>query len=1106
MGAVKRAARAGVLACAVLLCGTAMARANEIWVAATAQQDLGGVGIGSNGIWPATPAGAVRLAWGVPEDLQTFTRARLVLIPHPPGGAATLTVYVCAAKSGDAAAAGCTGPFNHPFTGAANQLLEVDISAAIAPQVGLAGTNHLSIVAFTTPTTSTDHIVGLRFAYEAVTPAGVATLGGNTFTGTQIAPAFVGDGSGLTNLPVPAGAALLGANTFAGTQTIDGASLDLDPSTATSGNIMKNGVRFLHNAGSAGTNTFLGLAAGNFTTTGVANTGMGVNVLRLNASGSHNTAIGVGTLEFNTHGLLNSALGRDALTSNTTGNWNTAAGALALQKNTVGFGNTGVGIEALWENVEGTFNTAVGISTLITNLAGSLNTAIGKSALQMTTGSSNVGVGSDAGFNATSGSNNIYLGAGVIGEAGESNTMYLGRVGTQTRTFIAGVRGTAPANADALPVVIDSNGQLGTVSPTGIATLTANTFAGNQAVNGGNLDLDASTALAGNLTKDGTRFLHNFGASNVFLGTNAGNFTMSPEADGNTAVGASTLGNVTAGGGNTALGLNALFFNTTGNTNTATGASALLANTSGGGNTANGVLALGANTEGFENTASGHSALRLNTTGAGNTGVGVGALHSNLVGNTNTGMGRSALRNTTGHNNAALGFAAGQNATTGSNNIYIGTNVLGEAGESNTMYLGRVGTQTKTVIAGVRATSVLGGQMVLVDAAGRLGSGPVATGPNTVGSGEVIDNSLAPADVSFNYAASASKGGAASDLACAGCVGPSEVSFSFATLAGNTFTSTQTIDAGNIDLDPSTATTGSLLKNGTRFLHNVGVSSTFLGLNAGTLTTTGENNVGVGTGALGAVGTGSRNIAVGNGTLSALSVGQDNTSVGDGALASIVNAIGNTAVGSGALALVSGSTAGSNTAVGRGALGALTSGGGNTVIGSSAGSLLTTGTNNIYLDNGGPGAESLTIRIGDTQNRAFVAGIRGRTTANADAISVVIDSAGQLGTISSSRRFKEDIHDMGGASERLLRLRPVTFRYTQPFAGGTKPIQYGLIAEEVAEVFPELVARGADGRIETVQYQNLDALLLNELQKLSREVQALKAEIARLQQSRDDRK
>src|SRR6185436_10412484 len=116
-------------------------------------------------------------------------------------------------------------------------------------------------------------------------------------------------------------------------------------------------------------------------------------------------------------------------------------------------------------------------------------------------------------------------------------------------------------------------------------------------------------------------------------------------------------------------------------------------------------------------------------------------------------------------------------------------------------------------------------------------------------------------------------------------------------------------------------------------------------------------------------------------------------------------------------------------------------------------------------------------------NKTFVAGIRGITTGVADAIPVVIDSNGQLGTISSSIRFKEDIHDMADASRRLLRLRPVTFRYTQAYINGAKPIQYGLIAEEVAEVFPELAVRGADGQVETVHYETLNVLLLNELQQ-----------------------
>src|ERR1700736_1971536 len=106
-----------------------------------------------------------------------------------------------------------------------------------------------------------------------------------------------------------------------------------------------------------------------------------------------------------------------------------------------------------------------------------------------------------------------------------------------------------------------------------------------------------------------------------------------------------------------------------------------------------------------------------------------------------------------------------------------------------------------------------------------------------------------------------------------------------------------------------------------------------------------------------------------------------------------------------------------------------------------------------------------------------------------DAVTVVIDSNGQLGTVNSSRRYKEDLRDMGGASSSLLRLRPVTYRYKQPYADGSKPLDYGLIAEEVAEVYPDLIVRGKDGQVETVQYHKLTPMLLNEVQKQNQQLQ-----------------
>jgi Chaperone of endosialidase len=111
----------------------------------------------------------------------------------------------------------------------------------------------------------------------------------------------------------------------------------------------------------------------------------------------------------------------------------------------------------------------------------------------------------------------------------------------------------------------------------------------------------------------------------------------------------------------------------------------------------------------------------------------------------------------------------------------------------------------------------------------------------------------------------------------------------------------------------------------------------------------------------------------------------------------------------------------------------------------------------------------------------------------------VVNSAGQLGVVSSSRRYKQDITDMGATSNPLLKLRPVTFRYKEADDQGQHPVQYGLIAEEVAEVMPELVVRDEDGRPETVAYHTLSSLLLNEYQQQHRDMQAL-ASAARAEQ------
>jgi hypothetical protein len=214
------------------------------------------------------------------------------------------------------------------------------------------------------------------------------------------------------------------------------------------------------------------------------------------------------------------------------------------------------------------------------------------------------------------------------------------------------------------------------------------------------------------------------------------------------------------------------------------------------------------------------------------------------------------------------------------------------------------------------------------------------------------------------------------------------------------------------------------------------------------------------------------------------------------------NSTGSQNTASGGYVLESNITGNSNTAVGNAALSSNIIGSNNIAIGLEAGVAITTTSNNIDIGNGGASSDSGAIRIGaaGVQFSTFIAGIYGVTTSASNAVPVMIDSNGNLGTISSSRRYKDDIQDMGDASSGLLRLRPVTFRYKKPFNDGSKPIQYGLIAEEVAEVYPDLVARSADGQIETVKYQVLDSMLLNELHKQNAMIDVQREQIRSLEE------
>jgi trimeric autotransporter adhesin len=219
-----------------------------------------------------------------------------------------------------------------------------------------------------------------------------------------------------------------------------------------------------------------------------------------------------------------------------------------------------------------------------------------------------------------------------------------------------------------------------------------------------------------------------------------------------------------------------------------------------------------------------------------------------------------------------------------------------------------------------------------------------------------------------------------------------------------------------------------------------------------------------------------------------------NTAMGSRALYSNTTGFSNTANGYQALYL--NETGGGNTANGVQAL-YRTTGGSNIALGFQAGANLTTGDNNIDIGNVGVAAEANTIRIGTggTQTATFIAGISGKTAAG--GIPVIVNANGKLGTTASSARFKDEIKPMDKASEAIHALKPVTFRYKQELDPEGIP-QFGLIAEHVEKVNPDLVARDDKGKVYTVRYEAVNAMLLNEFLKEHKKVEKLEATVATL--------
>jgi hypothetical protein len=433
-----------------------------------------------------------------------------------------------------------------------------------------------------------------------------------------------------------------------------------------------------------------------------------------------------------------------------------------------------------------------------------------------------------------------------------------------------------------------------------------------------------------------------------------------------------------------------------------------------------------------DNTAEGTGALGFLTTGSANTAVGSSALQNITTANQNTAIGAFALigpNNASGSDNTATGFSA-LSANTASRNTADGSGAL----QSNTT--GNTNTAT----------------------------GNVALFTNSSGS--------------FNTAT----GAFALEL---NTTGDQNTATGYAALLGNKTGADNTANGvaallRNSTGNDNTASGYEALVNNTTGSDNTANGSLALSSN-----TTGANNTANGAFALAGNSTGGGNTATGWSALQANSNGGFNAAYGNYALYS--NTTGYSNVADGVDALYYNKVGHDNTAEGYGAL-LHNTGSNNTALGSGAGFNLTTGTNNIDIGAAGVAGDSGKIRIGKqgTQNATFIAGIFGVTMTGSP---VVVNSSGKLGVSgASSARFKEAIKPMDKDSEAILALKPVTFRYKQEIDPDKIP-QFGLIAEQVDKVDPNLVVRDENGEVTSVRYDAVNAMFLNEFLKEHRTVQ-----------------
>ena len=577
-------------------------------------------------------------------------------------------------------------------------------------------------------------------------------------------------------------------------------------------------------------------------------------------------------------------------------------------------------------------------------------------------------------------------------------------------------------------------------------TVTAGT---NLVATAGNVVLPATSATVGQITIGGVIYDHAYGTNNVFIG-NAGNFTLTVgSAQSNVGIGYQALHAVTTGANSVAIGYQA----------------ATVATTTGG------LTALGSGSAASANvgiTAVGYNAL-TSCTGDGSTAVGYSAAGSTTSAVHTTAMGHNSLyANVTSSDNTSIGYQAAKNVL-GAGNVALGSSALQGATGAGTTAASNVGIGYQALIA---VTSSAGSVAVGYQAASSI---TTATGSVAIGYGA--------------YNAATDTGGTA--------VGYNALTAS--TGLGNTAVGLYAAKS------VTSATHVTAIGHETLYtMSSTGGDNTAMGYLAA-YSTTGGSNVAIGSQALQYVGNAGNNVALGYQALMGAAGGSTagaNICLGTSSMTTATTASYCQSVGFQALnSITSGSY---NCGVGNYALQAITTGGYNIGIGtisSTAGggsSLSGADTSNIDIGNVGTSGDTHIIRIGTDgsgnaqQNACFIAGINASCGgATALCLNTTVAGGGyRIGLSSSSRKLKENIVDMGNDSEAVYKLRPVAFNFkSSPF----KEKQYGLIAEEVSEVMPEMVINDDNDEPMSVRYEQLSSLLLNEIKKLRKRIELLES-------------